>query len=424
MKLEIQKWINNQNFSEEVERLFEESIICYKTEAYRASLLFSYLGFMTIIKERILNSKEPNGFVEQEWRNNYQRRLLNEDEWDKAIFQFTQQKHNNKIIFEVSEEIRHQVEYWKNRRNDCAHAKNQVIKNFHVESFWTFIYVNLPKFVVGGSYQSLINKIDKHFDTYQTPVSIGYSDLVKEIEHSVSLDRLFDFYQETENIIKRHSSVISAEGYKRRHVDFWNEIIQKCNEDIKNKLLFYLKDNDKIEEFIEAYPNRVFDLGLDYAFAKNYWVTKGFIDRRAIKIIISLHRSSLIEEGDIEHLVDRLLSKLYLFETDDEIEQFFDEIGFYSALKARYLNGDTITNFNTGNRIRFHILSLMKKNGIDASLVKTIVGTFNQDYYPYDLSEDLIEFFEVNPVLKSSFIDIARQEGLRGKKHLIMKEND
>lgn len=185
--MEIKKWLETGGFDQEVKDLFEESIVCYKAEAFRASLLYSYLGFMTVLKQRVLNAtKEPSGFALGEW-NNKQKELRNEGGWDLALFKQTQTK-PPKAIFEISDDLRIQIKYWKDRRNDCAHAKKQLIKHYHVESFWAFLYSNMPKLVLGGSYDSLINRIDDHFDTNKTALESSYENLVNDIQHCIQED--------------------------------------------------------------------------------------------------------------------------------------------------------------------------------------------------------------------------------------------
>ena len=67
MRLHIENWIYKNDFSENVNVLFKDSITCYKAGANRASLLFSYLAFMTILKERIIEGVKPNLFPQGEW---------------------------------------------------------------------------------------------------------------------------------------------------------------------------------------------------------------------------------------------------------------------------------------------------------------------------------------------------------------------
>lgn len=45
MRLHIESWVEERQFSIEVNNLFEESAKCYKAAAYRAALLFHSLLF-------------------------------------------------------------------------------------------------------------------------------------------------------------------------------------------------------------------------------------------------------------------------------------------------------------------------------------------------------------------------------------------
>jgi len=410
--MELKQWINKHNFEQEVERLFDESIICYKAEAYRASLLFSYLGFMTILKNRILNSDPPTGLTPQEWRNGYQNEVRKEGAWDKKVFDCTQQK--NKVIFDLTDDLREQVKYWKNRRNDCAHAKAQIIKNHHVESFWTFMFSNISKFFVGGSFEYLINKIDSHFNPNLTPLTEDYSSLIKQIEHGIEVERLSEFFNEAEKKIIHHSKNISAERYKRRHVDFWNKVFVDCNDDIKNKLVEYLKkDNERLEEFIEAYPNRIQELKIDYAFAKNFWLSKSHILITDLNIIASFVRQNIIRPEDYNDLVSKLFSEMYIYELSKETIESLDQINYFEELEAKIINGNPIRHFEKGNRLRSQIIYLIERDGFTEKMTRTLVETFNQDYIPYYLQEDLIEFFKKSPKFKQEFLDKAKSIKLK-----------
>ncbi|NJM79038.1 MAG: hypothetical protein HC854_04260, partial [Flavobacterium sp.] len=70
----MDNWIEQKitKLSIDSKSLFDESLLCYKIKAFRASLLFSYLGFLTIIKEIIISSKKPE--------------LIEQSRWDKIIF--------------------------------------------------------------------------------------------------------------------------------------------------------------------------------------------------------------------------------------------------------------------------------------------------------------------------------------------------
>jgi hypothetical protein len=121
MKLQLEQWLDDQTLSNESWSCFKESFICYKVGAYKAGLLFGYLGFLTTIRDRILQSRPPQGIPEDRWTN-MQNNVSNHALWDGATFDATQQE-NPAPVFGIDKELRDQVKYWKDRRNDCAHSK-------------------------------------------------------------------------------------------------------------------------------------------------------------------------------------------------------------------------------------------------------------------------------------------------------------
>lgn len=81
--------------------------------------------------------------------------LRKEEKWDEEVNECVKKNDPNKVIFNISDDLRNQYLYWKNRRNDCAHFKKNIIDYFHVESFWLFLQSNLVKFAVNGSKEQL-----------------------------------------------------------------------------------------------------------------------------------------------------------------------------------------------------------------------------------------------------------------------------
>ncbi|KAA6314826.1 hypothetical protein EZS27_034619 [termite gut metagenome] len=156
MKLKIEYWINDNNFSDAITNIFSESVMCYKNGIYRPALLLSYISFMNILRERILVSDGPKVFEKSQW-NQIQRNVIKDETWEKAVFDATQQRgkieqstkaKTRDTIFSISETIREEIFYWKNRRNDCAHFKTNHIDAFHVEAFWAFLQSNLSKITI------------------------------------------------------------------------------------------------------------------------------------------------------------------------------------------------------------------------------------------------------------------------------------
>src|SRR5690625_957930 len=219
MKIEFEEWLNSENFESEVNELFEESIICYKASAYRASLLFSYLGFQTVIKHRINSSKPANNYKNGEW-NQLKKELLDDDKWDKLIFKYIENK--KKPIFDVNDDLRNQYAYWRDRRNDCAHAKGNLISYPHIEGFWLFIQSNLGKFVVNGGMRMVLQEIEDYFNPVITPIGTSSDPIIKRIPSTIDLNdyeeyliklKEFTVKQSKTERSEEHTSELQSRGH-------------------------------------------------------------------------------------------------------------------------------------------------------------------------------------------------------------------
>ena len=69
MKIPFEEWILSQEVSNDAKNLINEAIICYKADAYRAALLFSYLCFQTIVRDRMLNAHKPDNIPDGMWKD-------------------------------------------------------------------------------------------------------------------------------------------------------------------------------------------------------------------------------------------------------------------------------------------------------------------------------------------------------------------
>src|SRR5690606_11961493 len=156
---EFEKYIESQEFTEESLSIIAEGIKCYKVGAYRAAFLMSYYFFLKVLKERLEQSKhtKPDSLDQPTWQNLLKK--INDDTvWDQTVFETTQWKlaDGRSKIYLISNDLREDMIYWRRKRNDCAHSKDNLISYPHVESFWLFIQSNLNKFIVNGGRESLL----------------------------------------------------------------------------------------------------------------------------------------------------------------------------------------------------------------------------------------------------------------------------
>ncbi|MGJ1292520.1 hypothetical protein [Sphingobacterium multivorum] len=313
MKLRIENWIENNNFSEDVNVLFTDAVTCYKARANRASLLFSYLAFLTILKERIIEGTKPNLFPQGEW-DKLISKLQNEDLWEANVFDATQQQEKidqatkqriKDPIFSLNDNLRLQIKYWKDRRNDCAHYKDNIIDTFHIENFWAFMESNMSKITIEGGMQSLINKIYKHFDPTITPPDKDITPLIQEVEYSVERSKLKHFWETLLNngewdfdLSKRKQELISKSLEVNK--DFVNDsliAIVKANK-------FYLKD------FLSNHTDKVLRFNFNEEEVRKFWKTQLPSCNNILGLYTSFLRNGLIPQNEIAEANRTIISAI------------------------------------------------------------------------------------------------------------------
>lgn len=192
MKLPFETWLESADAPSEAMVAFRESVTSYKAGAYRAGLLFAYVGTGLWLRHRLIAANCPNGVPTGHW-GNIQRDLQDDNKWDAMMFDCTQMRSPGEI-FIVDDHLRDEFKYWKNRRNDCAHFKGNIIAASHVESFWLFLQSSIGRWVPNGSAQDLIERFARHFDPNLTRPGSDVRPLAASISHAVTPAKLPDFF--------------------------------------------------------------------------------------------------------------------------------------------------------------------------------------------------------------------------------------
>lgn len=404
MQLKIEKWIVEQKLGKKVTPLFDEAIKSYKASAYKAALLFSYLGFMTILKERIIKSQLPPGIPQGMW-DQMKIDVQNKEAWDKKVFESTQ-IHRPAAIFPISDTLKREVIYWKDRRNDCAHFKHEKIDYHHVESFWSFLETNLSKFTVNGGKASLIRKLKNHFDRSITPPDQEINPLIIEVETAVDASELQSFFTEVETELD--------EIWDPNHFIVYNEILDHYNNQIADELVEYIKaDDSRLLSFIRSFPDKIQYLNLDEAFIRELWYNKLFSNSNDdFKVYAGLLQNNLIRTQDIEEANQRIVNRLGAHTPDTHAKIVLEQNGFYEKLKSRIFPDGGIFAFSTANRLTQLIVHYIENFDLDESIVRAICGTFTNPYKPNTLQNRLRTYFANRPSKKQEFNDIVN--GLAG----------
>jgi len=416
MKLIFELWINKNPFSENAKHLFGDAILCYKTEAYTASLLMSYLGFLTVIKDRLMASNKPSLFPQGEWEA-LLRDLQNEDKWENTVFNSLQQaektdslkKRIKDPIFNITDSLRIQIKYWKDRRNDCAHFKDNNINNAHVESFWTFLESNLYKITVEGGFASLINKLKKHYDITYTPANQDVTEIIKQINGTIEKADLTKFWQQA---FETMSTIFDYDN----EIDFIQKILKLDVLYITTSLLLHVKSTEHIFlQYINRYPERIQFFNFSAQEIRNLWKTKISKLDNCISIYASMLRNKLIPEDQIPEANKQFAYKLkYTDDLNDHL--LLKNVGF----------GDIISKiiFEENNPKQFDYWKWLNQNSnfvaqyithypLSQIAVETICIEFNKEaFYSFFLQSRLEDIFAKNVSKKAEFIKIATELNL------------
>lgn len=409
-----------QKLPNAAEPLLLDAIICYKTSAYRASLLMSYLGFLVIIKSRIMAGNKPPLLPQQKWLDKLAA-LRNEDLWEAEVFSALQKKETTTgsgssrtrtedPFFPLSDGLRQQIAYWKDRRNDCAHNKDNIIVAGHIEAFWTFMISNLPKITIEGGMASLLNQLTVYYDHNQTPEGTPLTPLVSSIYSSVDQTELPYFWNEAFKIIEATYDW----SYKSRN-GFIFEILKLPAISVKESMLDYLKsDHDKLFHYIDEYPEVIQLLNYTSQEIRKLWKTQILQRNSCIKIYASLLRNNLIPANEIQEANDFFATeKRY---SDDPLDrEILRHNGYDRALyqklfvepdRSYYKFWNTLNNDSTGYRQYIEYLPINKE------IVQFVCEELSKSWFSFYLAQGLDSLFQNNVSKKQEFRNIAIAESI------------
>ena len=420
MFLDFEKWIYKQSIPQESLDTFLEAIICYKFGAYKASLLFSYIGFQLIVKDRILNSNRPQLFPEHKWiqiHNN----LRNDDKWDPTIFEAIQIK-ANKEIFHISEDLRDQVKYWKNRRNDCAHSKSNIINASQVESFWFFIKSNLSKFIVIGGKDELLNKVKDHFDISKTPPNqdIGY--IVKNIPSTVDIQDYEQFLNDLLDFIRKFDDSLYSRNFTKDIIVI-EKIISLNFPELTHAISNILKGKDDLLlTYLRKYPHHVVIFSEDKTFIRGIWYDKLFglaTIKEDFSIYCSILKNELIPEEQMNESFEHIIRNGLLCNTpcDDDFI-FLKNIKFFDKFKEIAFIENQISQFEWSKKNVNFIIYYLSQFEMDEKIAESIYSTFNVENFPFKLAQSLELFLNSNEYKKNQLIDILEKKGYEKPENL------
>lgn len=408
MRIKFELWIAEQKFSIPVRRIFAEAIVCYRSEAYRAAMVLSYIGFLSIIKERLLKASCPVGIIPANWTA-MQRNLQNDDKWDETARDATQQK-NPVPIFLVSDDIRLQILYWKNRRNDCAHFKKNEVDYHHIEAFWSFIQGNLSKLAVNGSLAAVVNRIQNHFDISLTPLGVDPSPIVEEIDSAIAIPDLPTFFVQIDAVLSAFGLINTDEALK-----FFHLVFQKCEVDVRTALSDFLKSKPQlVVDYLRTQPQQISELSFDASEVRQLWFSVLFTyDANDFNIYVEMLENGMIPHDELEESNRTILERVTYGQGPADFRQcsILNNNGFFEKMKIRLIDHGQLSQFTYSNKRASLISKYLEHIPMEATFVKAVCNVFSSSYYPHDTNDEIKKLFIRIPAKRAEFIRVAHQEG-------------
>lgn len=401
MRLPFENWLAEQDFGAESKELFSEAVTCFKSGAYRGAMLLSYLGFQTVVRDRILAAPAPAGMPASAWAS-IQTEVRRDDAWDAATFDAIQRQ-KPAPVFGASDDVRNQVTYWKNRRNDCAHAKRNAISQSHIEAFWLFVQSNLPRIVVNGSRAALLGKIEQHFDPSVTPVGVPVTHLIAEINTAVEPSELKAFLADVDVFFRRRPKQLFA-TYPKEGVQFFGAILRGKDGAVADETAaLAARSLDLLLPLLRSDPGVCWRFVSFPTAIRKVWHDRLFENGRDdLEVLCAMVSTGAIPPTQVEEALRCAIEKFHDEVPTAACELVLEQHGFYELFKECAFGQELIDDFDWGNGNVEMVVRTLTKVPIDESIVRAISSVFDKHNYPFALRDRLEEFFAAHPMIRDA----------------------
>lgn len=381
--------------------ILNDAIRCYRNGIARPALMLSYIAFIQAVKDNLLKSDMPKGFNEPKWKA-CMSKLRQENTWDEQVISCIKCR-DKPPYFELTDSLRDDVCYWRNRRNDCAHYKDSEITLSHVAAFWVFIMDNYNKFTPIGSLMQSVNDYKRHYNVSITPKGTSSEVIFKRLCLAIKTeDDLLLFLKETDSCMQYEEQA-----------QLLHDLLM--NERHKDKVISLLIGKLKqVKMYLALKPADVsVVLGNNPEMTRKFWYEDFQLFASCANVYVEMLRAKMIPQGEIKESLEMFLKHEYkrgAFNVNrSEDFNVLKENGLYDIFIEEYLSKDFVCNNPSEKcyKTDFYI-SLIHRGGISDKLIKalseSIKGTF-----PYTLEDRLKgEIFKEKENKKQYLDSIAR----------------
>lgn len=386
--------------------ILNDAIRCYRHDIARPAFLLSYIAFMQAVRNNLLNSEKPDGFKEGRW-NACMANLRNENKWDEVVCVCIRQKKDaqNVTFFELPDSIRTDFDYWRNRRNDCAHYKSSEITLSHVSAFWMFMMENYNKFTPIGGLQQSINDYKRHYDISLTPKGKDTDKIFNRLCLAIK----------SENDLEKVMKEVFPLMEKKAQFDLLHNLFTDSRH--RQKVANVLKSNMKnLRTYLYIRPTDVsLLLGDDPEMTRQFWYNDFKLFRQCLNVYVQMLRGRMLPKEEIEESLELLLKCKYdcgSFQIEDSDFQVLAEHGIYDLFIDNYLTKENLrVEYEEKNRKVDFYISLIKHGGITDKLIKNLSESVKGNH-PYVLFNKLQALFRVENEYKQQYLDSIQKQGI------------
>ncbi len=404
MILIFEEWISRSKISDTGEKLFKEAIICYKASAYKAALVFSYLGFFNAIKDNILYCNHYPKFKKDEWEHK-QKELLELNQWEDNLYNFLLD--TKTPIFELTEDAKNQIVYWKNRKNDCIYPSNITISSAHIETFWIFIQSYLPQLIL-NSKDELIHKIQLYFNAKNFK-NMDYTYFIQEIPHYVKQEDLQDFF---EDLYLFFSNTYEKNPFYELNMktSFFKDIFSLRKDCILQELILFLRKKESfLIELLITYPNIIIYFLYDKNFVQSLWQDKLFNGvYPSLNLYCHLLKYNAIPKEKLDEVHLHILKKYNNEIPQNDCIPILEENNFFEKVKSN-LCIQSFVYSNWANSNKDFLIFYLDRYGFNENIVEMICLNL-EDKVLNEFYEHLHLYLEKNKVSKDFFSQISKDK--------------
>jgi hypothetical protein len=339
-----------------------------------------------------------------------QQNLRGAGTWDSVAFEATQRQ-PPAPVFVIPDDLRRQVLFWKDRRNDCAHSKDNKITASHVETLHAFIESNMNKFAVNGSRTEMARRIREHYDPSQTPPGTDITPLVADIAHAILQEEFPDFLAELSASFDaaRDPIEVLLSAVSPQKLDFLNGILQAGSPPLVQACsVFLLAGESLLLSFLRTHPERIMILDSHPEKVRRLWHEFLFVDAtNDFPVVAGLLRNGLVPAEQIDECLRHLIHKGTAAVPNDVDNVAMEGNGFYAILEDILVNTRLLSQFNWANRCKPVVVKHIAEHPLSVELARAIYQNYDAGYHPWHMASHLNDFFAANEEKRNEYIAIS-----------------